>query len=183
MTPQRLTPIDILHLAFRRKWRGYAVQEIEDFRRHVAEELDIVLAESAEMRDRLRIADKELAHYRGLEGAMHEALIMAQKSADEIRNAARSSAEAHMQEANNRVGEAHQKLDMMCSERRRIICDLRATLNAQMLWLDRELEQEMGTQEVYSNRNSEREALPFPASESYTPYGAEPFYHGSARAA
>lgn len=181
MTPQRLTPIDILHLSFRRQFRGYALQEVEEFRRRVSEELDIVLAESADLKDRLRNAEKELAHYRALEGAMHEALIMAQKSADEIRASARSNADAQLQDAHTRVGEMHQKLDMMCTERRRIICDLRATLNAQMLWLDRELEQETTMPEVYSNRYSERETSSH--QNIYTPFGTELFNQESARAA
>ncbi len=142
MTP-RLTPIDILHLSFRRKISGYAVQEVEDFRRQAAEELEVVLTNCAELRDRLHANERELQHYKGLESAMHEALVMAQKSADEIRKSAKTTADAHIQDAGHRMADMQQKVDLMRTERRRIICDLRATLNAQMVWLDRELDVEM----------------------------------------
>ncbi len=142
MTPPRITSVEIVHRHFKHKINGYAPQEVDDFLREVASTLDSVLTECSTLRDKLTASEREIAQYRNLETAMHEALIMAQKSADEIRNSARATAESQLHDAQSRVAELNQKLDTLRSERRRIICDLRSTLNAQMIWLDRELDAE-----------------------------------------
>ncbi len=175
MTAPRLTTVDIVHHRFRHKLSGYAPQEVDDFLRDVASAMEAAMTECAGLRDRLNSAERELAHYRGLETAMHEALIMAQRSADEIRASARASADSQMQDAHARVSEMNQKLDSLRSERRRIICDLRATLNAQVTWLDKELDTETLYFSTEENSLALAELIPFPIQRdsSTTLFGKE----------
>lgn len=174
MSQPRLTTIEIVHHRFRHRLNGYAPQEVDDFLREVGSAMEGVMTECAGLRDKLQSAERELAHYRGLETAMHEALIMAQKSADEIRVSARATADSQMQDAQSRVAEMNQKLDQLRSERRRIICDLRSTLNAQMAWLDRELDSEAFSLLIEEGDLSLPERAPFERQrEASTPFGKE----------
>ncbi|GDX39968.1 hypothetical protein LBMAG21_02600 [Armatimonadota bacterium] len=174
MIAPHFTTVDIVHHHFRHKLNGYAPQEVDDYLREVGSAMETVMSECAGLRDRLNSAERELNHYRSLEKAMHEALILAQKSADEIRASARTTADSQLQDAHSRVADMNQKLDSLRSERRRIICDLRATLNAQVTWLDRELDAETLSFSAEETSLAMAELMPFSNSrDSSTPFRKE----------
>src|SRR5579871_4194617 len=100
---QRLTPIDILNLRFRRSLRGYSVADVDDFVRRVAGDLEAVLTEYAAQKERLGVQERELAQYHAMEATLRDALVLAQKTADETRAAAHARAEASLHEAQARV--------------------------------------------------------------------------------
>jgi cell division initiation protein len=136
---ERLTPVDILNLRFRRSVRGYAVAEVDDFVRHVAADMEAVLAESAALRERIGAQEREIAQFRTLETTMRDALVLAQKAADEVRAAAHTQASAQIQEAQTRVAEMSARVDALRQERRRLARDMRAQLAAYLDWLTAEL--------------------------------------------
>ncbi len=82
---QRLTPVDILNLRFRRKIRGYAPAEVDELLRRVAADLEHALAEGATLRERLTVMERELTQYRTMEATLRDALVLAQKAADQTR--------------------------------------------------------------------------------------------------
>ena len=57
---QRLTPVDILNLRFRRRLRGYAIGEVDEFVRRVATDMETLLAENASQRDRIELQVPEV---------------------------------------------------------------------------------------------------------------------------
>jgi cell division initiation protein len=145
----RLTPVDILNLSFRRSPAGYSVAEVDAFVRRVAGDMEALLTEAAVQRERLSGLERELAQYRAMEVALRDALVMAQQAADETRSSARRQAEAQLQEAQARVTEleaqsharleeAQVHLERLRQERRSLIRDVRARLNAHLAWLDEE---------------------------------------------
>ena len=136
---QRLTPVDILNLRFRRSIRGYAVAEVDDFVRRVAADMEAVLAESAALRERIDAQEREIAQFRTLEATMRDALVLAQKAADETRAAAHAQANAQIQEAQAHVAEMSAKVEALRQERRRLARDMRAQLAAHLDWLTSEL--------------------------------------------
>ncbi|MCS6776746.1 MAG: DivIVA domain-containing protein, partial [Chthonomonadaceae bacterium] len=102
---ERLTPVDILNIHFSRRLRGYAVAEVDEFVRRVAADMEAVLTEVAQLRDRVAVLERELTQYRALETNMRDALVLAQKAAEETRTAAQAQAQARMQEADARLAE------------------------------------------------------------------------------
>ncbi|HLV79741.1 MAG TPA: DivIVA domain-containing protein [Chthonomonadaceae bacterium] len=147
---QRLTPVDILNLRFRRGVRGYAIAEVDDFVRRVAADLEAALAENAALRERIGALEREISGFRSLETTMRDALVLAQKAADEMRAAAHAQAEAQVQEAQARVrdiearlqarvSETAAQLETLRRERRRLARDMRAQLAAHLDWLTAEL--------------------------------------------
>ncbi len=152
---QRLTPVDILNLRFSRRVRGYAIPEVDDFVRRVAADLEAALAECAAQRERLLAQERELAQYHEIEATLRDALILAQKAADETRAAARQQADLLLHDAQSRAREmdaqAHRRLaetdqhiERLTQERRRLARELRARLTAQLAWLDEEMEPPAG---------------------------------------
>lgn len=150
LTP-RLTPVDILNLRFRRAVGGYSIAEVDEFVRRVASDMETLLTEAAAHRDRLQRMENEIAQYRALENTMRDALILAQRTSDETRSAARLQADAQIREAQGRVREieaqAQARLDAVGTqierlhqERRQLARRLKVQLTEQLQWLSQELE-------------------------------------------
>jgi cell division initiation protein len=94
-----MTPRDVQNMRFTQKMRGYDAQEVDSFLALAAEQLQQVLAdnerlqrETREQRDRLREADDK-------EKQLQEALLRAQRVADEIVSTARREAQLLVKEA------------------------------------------------------------------------------------
>jgi cell division initiation protein len=138
-----LTPVDILNVRFRRGFRGYSIAEVDDFVRRTAAALEASLAECAHLKEQIGTQQRDLEQYRQMENLMRDALVLAQKAADETRSAARAQAEAMLQEAQSHVTETLHQVETLRQERRRLARDLRARLTAQLAWLDEELEDDL----------------------------------------
>ena len=94
-----MTPRDIQNMRFPQKMRGYDTQEVDNFLVLAAEELQQALAdherlqrETREQRDRLRESEDK-------EKQLQEALLRAQRVADEIVSTARREAQLLVKEA------------------------------------------------------------------------------------
>ena len=74
-----LTPLDIRKQEFRRALRGYEPVGVEDFRMRVADELERILREKAQLEERLAALGEQLRAFRDRERAMNEALVAAQQ--------------------------------------------------------------------------------------------------------
>lgn len=155
MSP-RMTPVDILNMRFRRRLSGYAIAEVDDFVRRVASDMEACLAECHAQREQVAALERELAQYRAIENTMRDALIMAQKAADETRIAAHAQAETLVHEAQLRASEQDVQAQMrqaemsrcieaLRQERLRMAREWRAQLSAQLAWLDEEMESALPT--------------------------------------
>lgn len=148
---EQLTPVDILNQRFRRGLRGYAPAEVDEFLRRVAADMESVLKDCAAMRERIALLERELNQYRAMELTLRDALVLAQKAAEETRVAARKQAEAQVQEADvrareievraqQRIADLSSQIERLHQERRRLARDLKAQLNAHLEWLAQELD-------------------------------------------
>lgn len=100
-----LTPLDIRNKTFRRAFRGYSEDEVDSFLEQVMREFEQLLRDNAALREQLEACSARLQQYENLEHTLHNALIVAQQTADEVRAAARREAELAVEEARQR-GEA-----------------------------------------------------------------------------
>lgn len=135
-----LTPVDILNMRFRRRLRGYAFADVDEFVRQTATELERVLAENAQLKEKLTATEREIGQYRALESTMKDALILAQKAADETRAAAHAQATAKQRETETHIQQASGQIQRLQEERRRFAREMHARLTAQMQWLAEELD-------------------------------------------
>ncbi len=149
--PERYTPIDILNLRFQRQFRGYAREEVEEFMRRIASDLEAALTECALQREKTAAYERELSQYRALETTMRDALVMAQKAADETRTAAHLQAELKLTEADARIREMDARMqarvevmstrvEELRQEHLRLARDLRIRLSTQLAWVISEME-------------------------------------------
>ncbi len=94
-----LTPLDVLGQKFSKRLKGYDPQEVHEFLSNVANTIERLTRERSEFRQRIRSLEAELASFRKREHALQDALVAAQRSADETLDAARAEGEKIVSEA------------------------------------------------------------------------------------
>ncbi len=105
-----VTPLEIKKKEFRRCFRGYDDQEVDNFLDRVAAAVETLLKENDELKGAMDRAEQNISGYQELENALKQAMVFAQKNAQElkentqrevdvVRREARAAAEAIRQEA------------------------------------------------------------------------------------
>ncbi len=138
-----MTPIDIRNKEFRKGVRGYQTEEVERFLDTVSKEFETLYTENFELREKVQRSEQELKHYKQLEGTLQQTMVLAQQTAEEVKQSARHEAEllvkAAEQEKAQRLTEAQKKFDEVNEEiedllkRRELIrTQLKSFLRAQL---------------------------------------------------
>lgn len=104
-----LTSLDVVNQSFKKSMRGYDPVEVDEFLDNVAETLQIYAQKNKEMERELESRSENLAEYEKTKSVLHEALLMAQKSAEE--KVMRAEAEAQ-----KIIAEAMERADAMCGD-------------------------------------------------------------------
>lgn len=94
-----LTPLDIHNKEFHRSLRGYSESEVDEFLDEVVREFEALLKENSSLKEEVASLTAKLQHYRQLEETLHNTLIVAQETAEEVKASARKEAELIVREA------------------------------------------------------------------------------------
>jgi len=115
-----LTPQDINKKEFKRTMRGYHTEEVDDFLDQVTRDFEAHVRDLNASREQVARLEDKLSHYYKLEQTLHGALVVAQETAEEVKNAARKEAQLMVKEAEIRaertVEEAITKARKMAGE-------------------------------------------------------------------
>jgi cell division initiation protein len=95
----KLTPLDIHHKEFGRAIRGYNEAEVDEFLDKVADELERLFKENIDLNERLEAAEERLRGFQDMERTLHNTMISAQKSAEDIVGAAHRESEVVLRDA------------------------------------------------------------------------------------
>jgi len=80
----KLTPLDIHHKEFSHSLRGYNETDVDEFLDQVADELERLFKENIDLNEKLEAADEKVRSYQDMERTLHNTLVSAQKSAEDI---------------------------------------------------------------------------------------------------
>ncbi len=115
-----LKPQDISNKEFKRTLRGYNVEEVDVFLEQLTRDYEANLRELALQREQVQKVEDKLSHYYKLEQTLHGALMVAQETAEEVKNSARKESQLIVKEAEVRaerlVEEAISKARKMATE-------------------------------------------------------------------
>jgi cell division initiation protein len=103
-----LTPLDIENKKFSKKLNGYSVDEVDDFLDQVTLEYEKLYKENAEYKEKFEQGQKDLEHYRNVEKTLQNTLVMAQTTAEDVKNAAQKQADQIIRDAQS---EARRSVD------------------------------------------------------------------------
>ncbi len=94
-----ITPMDIQEKEFERAFRGYDIEDVDDFLDQVAKDLEGMIRENSELKEKLSQMEEKNLNYHKLEKTMHNAIVVAQETADEVKNNAKREADLLRKEA------------------------------------------------------------------------------------
>ena len=150
----RLSPLDIRQQQFTVKmFRGVDPQEVDAFVEDVADDYESVLRENASLKEQLGIHEERARTIGETERALKDALVTSQRLADEMKEHAKREVQIILREASlngeklmeeARVEEAKLRADIKALKRmrRRLVEDLRATMERYQRALTGDLEAE-----------------------------------------
>ena len=83
-----LSPLDIKNKSFPYKMRGYNPEEVDDFIEQVITDYEDVLADRRGLEKALKHAEEKLAYFNELKDALNQSIIVAQDTADKVKDSA-----------------------------------------------------------------------------------------------
>ena len=107
----KIAPIDIAHKTFSRKVMGYDGDEVMDFMRDIADQMEEIIRERNSLKEALRQKELSLSDYKERDESLKSTITTAAKMSDGIR------ADAE-REARLIINDAQQKSDMILKDSR-----------------------------------------------------------------
>lgn len=107
----RIAPIDIAHKTFDRKVMGLDGEEVMEFLRDVADQMEEIIRERNSLKEALREKELAIAEYRERDDTLKSTITTATKMSDQIRQDAEREAKLIVQDA-------HQKADLIVADAR-----------------------------------------------------------------
>ena len=109
-----ITPLDIENKKFSKQMmNGYSVEEVDDFLDDLTADYSKNYKEATELKAKVEELTNSLEHYKSIEATLQNTLVMAQKTADDIKNVAKQQADQIVNEAK---GTAQRQVDDLDSE-------------------------------------------------------------------
>ena len=133
-----LTPNDIINKEFRRSFRGYSTEEVDDFLQQISDSLALIMEENKGLIAQANDLRERLKQFQQIEELMKNALLLAERSAEEARKSAHQEADLIRREAEQKLAEERNALEEVRQKRLRAIAELRAMLAAHFSMLDDE---------------------------------------------
>lgn len=94
-----LTPMDIHNKEFKRVFRGYNEDEVNEFLDKVVSDFERLYRENNELKDKISIVNEKVESYSNIEKTLQNTLIVAQSTADEVLLNSRKKSEIMAAEA------------------------------------------------------------------------------------
>jgi cell division initiation protein len=94
-----LTPLDIHNKEFSRRLRGYDEDEVNEFLDQIIKDYEALIRENKELQAKLAEQTEKLGHFSNMEDTLSKTIIVAQETADEVRNNAKKEAQLIIREA------------------------------------------------------------------------------------
>lgn len=103
-----ITPLEIENKKFSKQMmNGYSVEEVDDFLDDLTACYEQLYKEKSENHDKIEELEQSIKHYKSIEGTLNNTLIMAQSTAEDIKNVAKQQADQIIKDAES---EARQSL-------------------------------------------------------------------------
>lgn len=109
-----ITPLEIENKKFSKQMmNGYSVEEVDEFLDDLTIDYEKAYKQSTELKARVDELERSLLHYKTIEDTLQNTLVMAQSTAEEVKEVARQQAEQIIKEAE---GNARKSVDDLGQE-------------------------------------------------------------------
>ncbi len=109
-----LTPMDIHNHEFKKAFRGYSENDVDDFLDQIVADYEKLIRENEQLKEQLSRNDKEIDQYKRLEKNLQDTLVVAQKTAEEVVSAAKKNSEEILRVATKNADELRENTGHEC---------------------------------------------------------------------
>jgi cell division initiation protein len=150
-----ITPTDIVNKEFRRGFRGYACEQVDDFLQLVSDSLFHALEANQRLRSQVESLTSEVQRYKQTEDLIKNSIVLAERTAEDLKSYALIEAESIRRNAEEQLREQRAELENLRQVRHRAIAEMRAALTVQLSLLDAQ-EQRSGMTTVAPREGEQR---------------------------
>ena len=93
-----LTPVELQNISLK-SGMGYRKKEVDDLIKEISKDYEKLYKENIEIKDKFAILSDSLQHYKEMEKTMQKTLVIAEKTAEEIRTNTKEQADLMKQKA------------------------------------------------------------------------------------
>lgn len=115
-----LTPLDIHNKEFKRSFRGYNEEDVDEFLDRVIKDYEQLYRENIELKETVERLNSKLEHFQHMENTLHNTLVIAQETAEEVKLNAKKESDLTLKEAEIKaqrlIDEAMSKVRRMTGE-------------------------------------------------------------------
>lgn len=94
-----LTPLDIHNKEFARSFRGYDEDQVNEFLDQIIKDYELLIRDNKELQNQVLALQERLDHFVNLEETLSKTIIVAQETADEVKNNSKKEAQLILKEA------------------------------------------------------------------------------------
>ncbi|OFI07560.1 septum site-determining protein DivIVA [Clostridium acetireducens DSM 10703] len=96
----KITAMDINEKEFKKIFRGYDIDEVDEFLDKVGEDYEEIYKENTYLKEKINSLNEQIEHYKKMEDTIKNTILLAQTSADQARQSAQKEADLIMEKAN-----------------------------------------------------------------------------------
>ena len=96
----KLTPMDISNKEFKKGFRGYDTEEVDEFINEIIDNYEELFKENSRLKENLSRVNEKLEHYVKIENTIQNTLLLAQNAAEQAREASQKESDMILKNAN-----------------------------------------------------------------------------------
>lgn len=96
----KLTPMDISNKDFKKKFRGYDSEEVDEFINEIIDNYEELYKENSRLKENLSRVNEKLEHYVKVENTIQNTLLLAQNAAEQARETSQRESDIILKNAN-----------------------------------------------------------------------------------
>ncbi|WP_411167944.1 DivIVA domain-containing protein [Clostridium sp. MB05] len=97
----KLTPMDISNKEFKKGFRGYDSEEVDEFINEIIENYEELYKENSRLKENLSRVNEKLEHYVKIENTIQNTLLLAQNAAEQARETSQRESDLIIKNAND----------------------------------------------------------------------------------
>ncbi len=132
-----ITSMEIRNQQFHKVMRGLKEEEVRNFLSQIAQDYEKLFAENATLRDQIQKLEFEISKYRKMEETMNNSLILAQQTAEDLKQNARREAALMLSESKQKIAQMLNIYQDVIKRLNVYSAELKAQLGGQMEMLDK----------------------------------------------
>ena len=132
-----ITAMEIRNQQFSKSMRGYNQEEVKNFLMQLAQDYENLYSQNATLKENIKRLEAELQKYHKIEETMNNSLILAQQTAEDMKNNARRESELILEDAKKRIAELLMTYQEVIKRLNLFNTELKSQVSGQMEMLEK----------------------------------------------